>query len=137
MRAGHFRRPGPRTAIRGALLACFTIYRGTLPYRQGRYAQDMGVWSPLMMSDIGEYPAPIRAMVRLPLEARLWSALRDDPNQSVRMLARRLETQPSRVHPALTRLLQLGLLSYEVRACGKRPPRYRVNDHSETEQPMT
>jgi predicted transcriptional regulator len=93
-----------------------------------------------MMSDIGQYPAPIRAMVRLPLEARLWSALREDPNQSVRMLARRLNTQRSAVHPALTRLMKLGLLSYEVRPCGKRPPRYRVSDHSEnseTEQAMT
>jgi DNA-binding MarR family transcriptional regulator len=93
-----------------------------------------------MMSDIGQYPAPIRAMVRLPLEARLWSALREDPNQSVRMLARRLNTQRSAVHPALTRLMKLGLLSYEVRPCGKRPPRYRVSDHSEnseTESPMT
>jgi predicted transcriptional regulator len=53
------------------------------------------------------------------------------------MLARRLKTQRSRVHPALTRLMKLGLLSYEVRACGTRPPRYRVNDHSETELPMT
>ena len=88
-------------------LACSTIYRGLYTSPHGGDTQDMGVSSCSMMSDMGvpgAHPRDGPAAVR---GATLERPTRR-PNQSVRMLARRLHTQRSRVHPALTRLLQLG-----------------------------
>ncbi len=79
-----------------------------------------------MPTDIAAYPPEIRALVPIPHEARVWHALKANPRQSLDKLAAELGLVKSQVGYAVLRLVEIGLLEYELRGSGKRATRYRV-----------
>jgi len=83
-----------------------------------------------MITDVADFPPAIRALFRVPVEAKVWAALRGRPDVSVRQLGRELGYSEYTIWNALTRLAEVGHLRREPTGPNRRI-RYHAIDPSE------